>query len=422
MKDSERNTFLVLAVVYLSFFALGLPTGAFAVAWPGVVYEMGILMEQASLILIANIGLYSLTSSQLWRIYKYLYVEKIDLIGAVIMAASMFGLALSPNFTMFVVFSATTGIGSGMIDTSLSAYMAKSFSARHLNWLHGFLGMGSTIGPVIMTQMMVLFSWRMGYHTLAIIMVLSSVVILTSAVKKIWKKEAIAMDKKLADEAALAGGDKKDVAEPAKAAAVAAPAGEKMSKRRYLTKKRHQFMEVLMSFIYGGMEYSIGFWITFVLLESRNMPLELVGIFPAVYYGGLMIGRMIFGYFAEKMQDITMIRLGLGLAFAGTLALMFIHGAFVGIGGIALVGAGFAPIFPCIMHDTGSRFAPRLLTKLVGHEVAANAAGIAVLSAIKGPILAHTSLEALFPIMLGLIALTFFLNEVLERAVNRLGN
>jgi len=190
----------------------------------------------------------------------------------------------------------------------------------------------------------------------------------------------------------------------------------KIGKRRYLTKKRHQFIEIFMSLIYSGMEYSIGFWIVIVLQEARNMPLAIVGMFPAVYYGGLMVGRMAFGYIAGKMSDTAMIRVGLGLAFIGTIVLMLSYNSFVSLAGIALAGIGFAPIFPCIMHDTANRFVPRLLTKLVGYEVAANAAGIMILSSIKGPILANTSLELLFP-MMRLILITLLFNEILERAV-----
>ena len=405
--QKKRNTFLLLTVIYISFFALGLPTGAFAMAWPGVVYEMNVLVEQAGIFLMVNVVFYSLTSSQLWRIYRYLHVEKVNLIGAGIMVFSLLGLGFSPDFTVFILFSAVIGVGGGMMDTSINTYMAESFSARHINWLHGFWGMGSAVGPVIMTQMMVLLSWRAGYYALAAVTLLSFLIILASIISNIWKKEAKAMERKAAEETALIE------------TGAACESGQPIQ-RRYLTKVRHQFLEVFMFFVYGSMEYSLGFWITIVLLESRGLPLEVVGMFPAVFYGGLMAGRMAFGFIAEKMRDLTMIRLGLTLSLIGVFMLVPEGAAAFGLFGVALAGAGFAPVFPCLVHDTANRFAPSLLTKLVGYEMTACALGVAVLSSLKGPVLANVSLELLFPMTIGLIVITFLCNEILERATNRL--
>jgi fucose permease len=289
--------------------------------------------------------------------------------------------------------------------------MAKSFSAKHLNWAHAFWGMGSSLGPAIMRQMMIFASWRAGYFVLTALAILSSLIILVSVMKNIWGKEAAAnalIAKKISSEENLRD-EKNNHAEIA----------AENSARNYLTKTRHQVMEVVMFFIYGGMEYSLGFWITTVLLTSRNVPQETVGMFPAVYYGGLMAGRLVLGQLAEKMSNTAMVRLGLAMAFSGTLLLALTHNVTAGIAAIGLAGAGFAPVFPCLMHDTASRFAPSLLLKLVGYEVAAAAGGIAILSAVKGPIMARTSLETLFPMMLALIALTFLLNEILERAMRK---
>jgi len=384
----RKHIFLLLAVVYLSSFASGLPTGAFASGWPDKMAYMGLLVEQASILLIANTALYAISSSQLSRFARFLKLETIDLIGIVITALSLFVIALSPNFTVIVIASALAGMGGGLVDSSLNAYLAKSFnSARYLNWLNGFWGLGPTVAPVIMVRMITLSGWRAGYFMLAAIVGVSAAIVFVSLKVGLWKqKERVREEKTEIDR-----------------------------EKRYLTKARHQCMEVALFFIYGGMETSMGFWLATVLVESRGMTSTTAGMFPAFFYGATVGGRMLFGTVANRVKDITLVRFGVGLAIVGLVILLRMDS----VAGTILVGLGFAPIFPCLVHDTANRFHPKILTRMIGREVAAYGVGAAVLSSLKGPVLSHISLEALFPILLGMIILVLLVNELLERSVKR---
>jgi fucose permease len=265
-----------------------------------------------------------------------------------------------------------------------------------MNWLHCFWGMGAAISPVLMTQMILHFSWRTGYAAIAVVQIIVAFVVLATILKGYWQSE-----KKL-DKAAV---DANAPDAETSAATTGTPP------KRYLTKRRHKVLTVLCCFIYGGIEYSTGFWISSVLLESRGMYLGVVGMFPAVYYGGIMAGRFLFGFASGKLSNTAIIRIGVFMSFTGV-SILFASGSIMGI---ALAGLGFAPIFPCLIHETSKRFSPEMLTKLVGYELAAVGAGVAVLSSIVGQVLARVSLEALFPIVLGFILVTLFINEVLER-------
>jgi fucose permease len=171
----------------------------------------------------------------------------------------------------------------------------------------------------------------------------------------------------------------------------------------------------MLCFLYGGVEYSVAFWSTSVMLESRGMGLEAAGMYPAMFYMCLMAGRMGFGFFANKLSDTGMIRLGFSIALAGLLILILTSN----IVGMALTGLGFAPVFPSIVHDTSNRFNPKLLTKLVGYEIAALGAGVAIVSSLKGQLLSRVSLELLFPSAIAIVVLILLLNEFLEKKAQR---
>jgi len=84
-----------------------------------------------------------------------------------------------------------------------------------------------------------------------------------------------------------------------------------------------------------------------------------------------------------------------------------------------LVGFGFGPVFPCLMHETARRYSPEATTKLVGYQVAAVGVGVGVSTFGMGRLLAGISLNALFPaVIIGMLAVVL-LNEMIEYAMRR---
>ena len=380
-----KHKYLILAVVYANFIVLGMADGSFGVAWPSVREGMGLPLEQAGIVMIVQAFFYALTSSRLGRLSKYISLEKLDFIGTAAMALGFLGISFAPNFTVFVLMIVPVGIGTGMVDSSLNSFMVKSFSSRYLNWLHCFWGLGASISPIIMTQMILAVSWRAGYATIAAVQGTVAFIVLLFILKGGFKR--VEQKQEEARQTSL--------------------------ERQYLSKKRHIVIAVAIFFLYGGIEHSIGFWISSILLESRGMILEIVGMYPAVYFAAITGGRMAFGFLANKFSDSVIIRFGFSLAFAG-IAILFITGS---IFGMALIGLGFAPIFPCLIHSTSGRFGPKILTRLVGYQVAAAGVGVAVLSPLIGQVLARVSLEALFPIAMVVVVAGLLMNEILEKNV-----
>jgi len=378
-----KRRFLVLAAVYASFFILGMPDGAFGVAWPGIRGEMGMPLERAGILILVHSFFYSLTSAMLGRISRRARLEWISLAGIALMATGGLGMALSPGFATMAVAVAPLGVGMGMLDSSLNSYMVKSFSSAHLNWLHCFWGMGAAVTPVIMARIILASGWRAGYAAMVAAQVAVAAFVLATLLKGAW------------------AGAGKGGPSPSPGAVG----------KKYLTKRRHRIMAVASCFLYGGAEYSVGFWVTSVLLETRGLGLDRVGIYPAVYFASITAGRMAFGFVADKFGDTAIIRLGYSLSVAG-LAIMFLTG---NIAGMALAGLGFAPIFPCLVHASSNRFDPKIVTRIVGYKVAAIGAGVAILSSLVGQLLSRVSLDALFPAAIVLATLTFLLNEILER-------
>ena len=96
-----------------------------------------------------------LTSSFLsGRILRVLPIGSVLALSTAAAATALLGYALTPVWPVMVALGFLAGLGGGAIDAGLNAYGASHFSARTLNWLHAFFGLGTTAGPLIVTAVL----------------------------------------------------------------------------------------------------------------------------------------------------------------------------------------------------------------------------------------------------------------------------
>ena len=389
MGKTKQGTASLLLVILISYFVVGFPDGAFTISWLGISEEMGLTLAHSGYILVAYSVLYTLSGVMLSWLNKFMRLQTIYVVGLAIMGAGFITLAFAQSFAIVLGSIAIYGWGTGAMASSMNAYMAKHFSARHNNWMHSVWGVGATFTPLLMSQMMLLFSWRMGYYAITAILTVVAIILLISMYKKIW----------------INSNDSEAVKEAEQEKVVA--------KKRYLTKTWHQIVEIATFFFLGGTDYTLVFF-TGAVLMNRGLSLEAVALFPAVYYACMTIGRIVFGTLAKWLKEVSVIRIGCVIAFGGILVLYFTSS----IVGMAMTGLGLAPLLPTLVSDTSNRFTPYIISKLVGYELAAFGAGIAVLFFMTSLLLEFISLDVLFPIGIVFIVLVFICNEVLARAVS----
>ncbi|MDR2832088.1 MAG: MFS transporter [Streptococcaceae bacterium] len=391
--ERNKSKMWLLAVILLSYFAVGFPDGAFTISWLGISYDKSLTIAHSGYILVAYSVTYTLAGVILAQLNKKLKLQTLYFIGLLIMGAGFVSLALAPNFALVLASIATYGFGTGLMAASMNAYMSKHFGARENNWMHCFWGAGATVSPIVMSQMMAVMSWRSGYFLITAALVVIAVVLLISMFKKVWIND-------------------EDIVKT-----TSSTSSNETAKKKYLNKKWHSTVEILTFFFLGGTDYTLVFF-TGMVLMSRGMSLEAVGLFSAIYYVCMTVGRMFFGSIATRLKEISIIRVGIAIAIVGIGVLYFTSS----IVGMALTGFGLAPLLPTLVSDTSNRFPPFSLSRLVGLELAAFGAGIAVLFFITSKVLEFVTLEALFPIGLGFVILVLVCNEILEYEVRKISS
>jgi MFS family permease len=179
--SSTTKNRILLSIIYLSFISLGLPDGSLGISWPLMRIDFNQPIEAAGLIILITLPLSALSSIYSHKLSHRLGIGKVTFLSALLTASSLLGIGFSKNYTMLVLFSIGLGLGQGAVDSLLNSYVAKHYSSRHMTWLHGFWGVGATLGPTIMTTVLKYnYSFSTAYKSLSTLQYLIAFILFLS--------------------------------------------------------------------------------------------------------------------------------------------------------------------------------------------------------------------------------------------------
>lgn len=386
-------TTILLLIIYSAFISLGLPDALLGVAWPIIRGDFDLALDAAGIIsIVVTVG--TIASSLLsGKLIKRFGEGKITLISGLMTGLALLGNGLAPSYAWFIVLALPLGFGAGSVDTALNHYVALHFKAHHMNWLHSFWGLGATAGPVLMAAIMGNSgSWRGGYLTVAGIQLALAFIILISL--PLWGLHAKTHPLNAPSETETA------------------PAGPKQN---VLRRKGVPFALLIFLFYCAG-EYAMGLWGASYLVETGKMTLENAARSVAIYYGGITAGRILSGFISFKLDNRSLIRLGIGIAFLGAVLLIFSKSALIATAAFMLIGLGFAPVFPGMVHETPKRFGAEAAQSIIGFQMTAAYVGIAVFPPLLGIVLDKTG-TGIFP---AFIVFCVTMLYMLQRRLNQL--
>lgn len=395
MKTSRSST-LLLVLAYVGFVSLGLPDGLLGVASPSIRASFELAPEDIGELLVSFTTGYLLSSFNGGTLVARIGVGALLALSALATSVSLLGYALVSSWTAMLGFAVLSGLGSGAIDAGLNTWVATSFTARTVNWLHGFYGVGAATGPLVMTAVLASGRpWRSGY---AIVGVFQLVLAATfAATRRRWETAP--------DPAAAAGG---------------APAATEptMSTARPIQTLRlpATWLGIAVFFLYTGTEATAGVWAYSVLTQSRGVDSETAGLWVSLFWTGLTVGRFGFGFVADHVRLLALLRASMAAIALGA-ALFTAGGAGLAAAvGLVVSGLGMAPIFPSLIATTPARLGPRHTGNAVGFQVGAAILGAALLPSLTGLLVGGLGLEVVGPSMLAAALGLLALHEVLVRA------
>ena len=385
----------ILVVIYVVFISLGLPDSLFGVTWPVIHKDFMIPESFASLysiIIGVCAGGVSFVAGPLLRKFG---TARVTYFSTLLTVIGLIGISFSPNIVVMMIFTVIMAYGSGAIDTGLNNYISLNYKARHMSWLHCFWGVGVTLSPLIMSNFLTGNNeWRNGYRVIALIQFSISVLVLLSLKKWIKadnKSEATDTEIKVNNQ-------KKDIIS--------------------ILKGKGVITSILSQGLYCSMEFLIGTWGASFLINSHGYLPDTAARWISLYFCGITLGRLISGFISIKANDNTLIRGGIAVAFVGIIILLLPSSTISPVG-LLLIGVGFGPIFPSILHSVPERFGKEYSADLTGfHMGGAYATGFFV-QLVFGYIATATTFNITPFVLLGLIVCLILANEHTIKVLKR---
>ncbi len=359
-------TTLLLAIIYLAFISLGLPDALLGAAWPAMHESLNVPISDAGVIS-GVISVCTVISSLLSdRLNRRFGTGWIVAVSVAVSAASILGFAFGRSFAVLVVLSVPYGLAAGSIDAALNNYVALHYASRHMSWLHCMWGVGTIVGPQVMGAALEGgASWQSGYLYVAVIQGAITAVMIFAL--PLWKIN------KAPGEAAEDGGRPLSIRQ-----AVALPGAKCV---------------LLIFCFYCAVEQSALLWGSSYLAGHTGMSTDRAASLGALFCLGITVGRALSGFITLKLNDDSMIRLGLSIMVTASVIMLLPLGEAGAICGLVLFGLGCAPVYPCTIHATPRRFGAENSQALIGIQMASAYVGTCLAPPLFGIIARHAGVR-----------------------------
>ena len=352
MITERKTSLLLIGLAFLGFISIGLPDGLLGVAWPSMRAYFGLPLDALGGLLALYTAGYLLASFSSGGLLARLSVGALLALSCLATGLSLIGYALAMWWWMVMALATLAGLGAGAIDAGLNTFAAIHFSARLVNWLHAFYGIGAFSGPLLMTALLEGGrAWQLGYAIVGVGQL--ALALCFGLTRRQWSNS-----------------DNSET-QPAATAKTASRASLFSTLRLPLV-----WLSVAAFFFYTGIEAAAGAWAYSLLTEARAIPLMTAGLWVSIYWGGLTAGRVV----------------------------------------SALLGLALGPVFPSLIATTPARLGARHTANGVGFQIAAAALGQALLPALVGVLAQQFTLEIIGPALFVAAAILFALHEALTAA------
>ncbi|MEM7798741.1 MAG: MFS transporter [Chloroflexota bacterium] len=394
MTKQRTNRLFTISILFASFVLLAMPGAITGVGWPAIRDEFGLRQDSIGLLLIMGTVGHLISGAFNGRLMYRFGSRNLLLLAILAFSLSLFGYWLTPSWSVMVMLGLVGGWAAGTIDATGNTIVAARYDDRIMNWLHGFFGVGATLGPLAISLVVTLGSdWRGSALFFAMLLLILFVILLF-------------FNTGLETEPTPIG---EVQTEAAKVSEESATSGIETLRQPIV------WIAILFFFVYGGVEVSIGQWAFTLLTESRGVGEDAARFWVSVYWGTFTFGRFLFGVISPWLPARVWIRGCVILTASALILLLFPDNLTLGLLALALSGVAQAPIFATLIS---------LLPKLIGQEHASNGIGyvvgaagigIALLPSTAGVLAERFTLEAIPPFILVLSVILIFLFEILAR-------
>jgi len=258
----------------------------------------------------------------------------------------------------------------------------------HMSWLHCFWGLGTIIGPVILSTALARgMAWRMGYGVIACLQAVLCAVLFGTL--NLWKQGNMQEEERSA----------KVLSVPQVLAIPGAKAG------------------MTTFFCYCALESTLLLWVPTYLVMARGVSEVQAAAFGTLFCIGMTVGRAASGFMTLKFTPEQMVRIGQAVLVVGCVMLLTPVNA-AAFAGVVVCGLGCAPVYPNIMQDTPVNYGAENSQAAIGVQMAFAYVGSMFMPTIFAAIADRVGYGLLPYFVLSLAVLMLLLFNRQKRIVN----
>ena len=347
---------LLLALIYLAFISLGLPDSLLGAGWPVMHGVFGVPVPYMGIVTMLISGCTILSSLASDKVTRKFGANVVTVFSVFLTAVALMGFSFATSFWHLLVLAIPYGLGAGAIDAALNNYVALHYTSKHMSWLHCFWGVGTIVSPFVMSYALGTSVWNNGYRIVSFIQI--GIAVLLFLTLPVWKinqpKNAVEAETK---SVGIVGA---------------------------LKIKGVPFL-LLGFFAYCAAEATAMGWASTYFSEVKGIDGETAAAYASLFFIGLTFGRFAGGFLMDRIGDRRMILLGTAIALFGVACLLIpsANEKFA-IAGFVIIGLGFAPIYPCIIHSTPNNFGAEHSGAIIGIQMASAYVGSTFMPPVYG--------------------------------------
>jgi fucose permease len=295
-------------------------------------------------------------------------------------------IAVHPPFAVLPVVMLFSGFGNGIEDSAWNAWIGNMENANELlGFLHGFYGLGGTIGPLIATAMVT--KGGLQWYTFFYLLIGMSVLELVLTTTSFWGASGAVYRASLAMSGGTdgTGGD-----------------GVRITTRTVLGVPIVWAIAVFL-LGYVGVEVSLGGWITTFMLRVRNAAPFEAGLTVVFFWLGLTVGRVLLGFVTGRIGEKLAITIYLLICVALTLLYWLVPSFVASAIFVSFLGFFLGPLFPAAIVVAAKLLPAEYHVSAIGFAAAVGGAGAAIFPFVVGAVAQSRGVEVLQPFALAIL-------------------
>lgn len=379
MIETSKKSMIVLIIIYIAFISLGLPDALLGSSWNLMRVDLGQQLSMVGLVTATSYAL-TLTSTFLSPKLLALFQTKIIVFVSILFTGSaVLAISQISNFYLLVLLTIPLGIGAGAIDLSLNHYVSIHYKASHMSYLHGFYGIGVTTGPLIMAKTLEYNTWRIGYMTIGIILLIIAFLVLLSF--KYWFNESTEHQEEYHGNVSV----------------------------KEVLHTKAVIPSILIFMFYVHIESFLSVFVASYTHLVKGFDLSESALATMIYFLALTAGRFTSGFISNRLKPQTIIKgseifilIGAGLLLLknNNIYLIYLF--------IFMIGFGSGPIYPNMMHLNSKYFDKQKISRVMSLQMMIGYLGFGALTPLMGIVLDKVSIT-IYPLIILTIGTCLFL-------------